>query len=271
MRKLTAIFAIFLITFSLFGQIKVTATQAEYFEEITASKLTPNKNGVYPVKITISDSKPTADSYEVLVSTSENGPFTTIINVSAKETSFLHISAESKPMTKYYYKVQALKADKIIYESNVASGWGALTPEFYFMTYNKIITYSHNKLVLMNKKKNLEKLGEETSNGDSSGTLNYKTSVKGLNGVVTMTYSNYSDNKDWLLNGEMITKANMSANGTMTGTIEISGMYPGKVFYENVVILDGKAGNGTYDVQPKGFSLNQLNYQITFKNIDDYL
>lgn len=293
------LFTVSFILFSTFihSQINLIASQAEYFSE-SEINLYNSKNinkvsindDILPVKLswTYTSNNTTLDktSSKIIIyfSEKENGPFTQVTELpyslfsapseTVKNSETFNYFFENKkavPSHKYYFKISLTDSNNnVIEESNIASGWGALSHETYFMLYNKIITISHNKLVLMNKKKTLDKLGHEIINGDLSGTLEYKTAVKGLGGLVTMNYVNYADNQDWTINGSMNTKANMSANGTMYGTIEITGMYPGKIFYENVIITDGKAGGGTYDVQPLGQNLKQLEYTITFKNIDDF-
>ena len=47
----------------------------------------------------------------------------------------------------------------------------------------------------------------------------------------------------------------MSANGSMHGTVNCSGMYPGTVKYDNLKIKNGAAGDGYYEVST--FSLTE--------------
>lgn len=123
-------------------------------------------------------------------------------------------------------------------------------PDFVaFMDEYNLTTYSsHKKLTLMHKSNNLAKLGKESVNGDVSGTLSYKTSLSGFNGVVTMEYKNYSDNPEWILDGFTNTKANIWANGKMFGSVKITGKYTAMISYENLEIVDGKAGGGFYTI-----------------------
>lgn len=269
MKKILILNILFcLLIAEIFGQISISPSKAEYFK-IESLDL-KDCNGLYPVRISYS-SQQKFDKILFLYSENSEGPFIKFDEILDTKNNqiIIHNNKSAIPGKKYYYKAQGIINDLIAEESSIQCGWGALTPEIYFMLYNKMITFSHNKLVLMNKKKTLDKLGSETIDGNLSGSLAYKTSVKGLSGVVTMDYVNYSDNSDWIIDGSMNTKANMSANGTMYGTIEIKGMYPGKIYYDNVIITDGKAGGGTYDVQPFGLDLKKLDYQITFINIDD--
>lgn len=123
-------------------------------------------------------------------------------------------------------------------------------PDFvtFFNLYNQEISSSHDKLTLMHKKKNLFKLGHEIINGNISGSLTYRTTLKGVNGIVIMEYKNYQDEPGWILNGFTNTKADICANGRMFGTIEISGKYSAKIIYDNLVIVKGKAAGGYYTV-----------------------
>ncbi len=124
-------------------------------------------------------------------------------------------------------------------------------PDFleFFNLYNTEIYNSHAKLTLMHKKNNLSKLGKESVQGSLSGTLSYKTSLKGFNGVVTMEYKNYSDNPDFVFNGFMNTRANICANGRMFGTVVVSGKFNAKISYDNIEIKKGGAGGGFYTVE----------------------
>jgi hypothetical protein len=54
----------------------------------------------------------------------------------------------------------------------------------------------------------------------------------------------------------------MSQNGTMDGTIRVSGMYSGQVHYDKILIKNATAGGGTYGVEPEGFPLVELNWDI---------
>lgn len=124
-----------------------------------------------------------------------------------------------------------------------------IDPVVFFNEYNKNIISSHDKLVLMNKPKKLQKLGKESKKGDISGTVAYRTKVRGFSGVVTIKYTDYSDNTDWILNGDNIIKANLFANGKMSGTVTVSGKYNAKISYDNLLIKKGNAGGGFYTIE----------------------
>ena len=111
----------------------------------------------------------------------------------------------------------------------------------------------------MHKSKDTDKLGQETTNGDISGTLSYNAKIDGLGARILMHYTNYADfyaagnsafGIYFLLEGDTNTSANMSANGSMDGTVTAanSGMYPGYAKYDHLEIKGGGAGGGYYVV-----------------------
>lgn len=137
------------------------------------------------------------------------------------------------------------------------------TPEEeFFMEYSRQQEATQQRLDLMNRKNNMQKLGEETIEGLISGTLHYKTQLKGMKCLITLTYTNYCDVEGWLFNGSVITFSNMYANGTLDGTVVAEGL--GKVEYKNVILQDGKAGGGAYRVTlPKG-TPQDVDYELFF-------
>jgi hypothetical protein len=114
----------------------------------------------------------------------------------------------------------------------------------------------------------LSKLGEETIEGLISGTLHYKTKIKGFGAVITITYSNYCDEDGWTFDGQIITKSNMAGNGTMEGVVCVEGIAAGKVYYERAVLKGGKPGSGTYGIETDNFSRTEVPYTVFFKADD---
>mgnify|MGYP006874318806 FL=1 len=81
----------------------------------------------------------------------------------------------------------------------------------------------------MHKPSDLDKVGEESVNGNISGTLGYNAKVAGLGAEITMPYTNYADHFigddsslgiKFVLNGNTDTTSNMSANGNMHETVQ---------------------------------------------------
>ncbi len=231
----------------------------------------PNANGVYPVQITWkAPAENSLSGYNVYRSTKPDSGFrkineTPILHISGtKDYSFIDENETAKTRTYYYYKVLSVNSLEQGSEySSTEKGYGALSPEQYMREYNKTAINSQTKLTLMHKSNDMDKLGSETANGSISGTLSYNAKVDGVGARITMHYDNYADyyiiDKDkssgvyFLITGDTNTSANMSANGTMDGTVVCKGMYPGKVIYDKIQIKGGAAGGGTYGIIREGF------------------
>lgn len=230
-----------------------------------------NANGVYPVQITWkAPAENSLSGYNVYRSTKPDSGFrkineTPILHVSGtKDYSFIDENETAKTRTYYYYKVLSVNSLEQGSEySSTEKGYGALSPEQYMREYNKTAINSQTKLTLMHKSNDMDKLGSESANGAISGSLSYNAKIDGLGARITMHYDNYADyyivDKDsssgvyFLITGDTNTSANMSANGTMDGTVVCSGMYPGKVIYDKIEIKGGAAGGGTYGIIREGF------------------
>lgn len=143
----------------------------------------------------------------------------------------------------------------------------ANTPEqdFIVLFFTKL-NKTQKRLDLMNRDGYLSKLGTEQIDGLISGTLSYQTSVKGLSGIVTITYDNYSDEAGWVFNGQLIVKSNMLANGAFDGKITAAGEHPGIVYYDKVTMKSGAAAGGTYGVELPGGKRTEVDYSWYFKS-----
>lgn len=255
----------FLLGTVLSAQINLKVSKASYDVQGV-----PNSYGVYPVKLSWTSSA-SAKYYGIYRSEENQNNFVFLKELSFSEKTFTDINPDAKPEIKYFYKIISYNSqnrENAIETSSAESGWGALTQEAYFLSFDKIVRSSHKRLTLMNKKHNLDKLGKEQINGLKSGTLSYKTTLKvnGLSGFVEMHYENYSDNSLWIFTGDMNTLANVSGDGSMSGTVTVKGMYPGTVTYDNVIIKNSKAGGGTYGIHSEGSVKKELDYTLTLKN-----
>ena len=241
-----------------------------------------NTNGVFPVEITWKAPSNTVSlaGYHIYRSTKEDSGFRKItetpIEYQNGTSDYLYIDQNetAKTRTYYYYKILAVNSLEQGSEySGTEKGYGALTPEQYMREYNKTAINSQTKLTLMHKSNDMDKLGSESVKGSISGSLSYNAAVEGLGARITMHYDNYADyyiiDKDntsgvyFLITGDTNTSANMSANGTMDGTVVCSGMYPGKVIYDKIEIKGGSAGGGTYGIIREGFSGQvEVDYKI---------
>lgn len=264
-----------------------------------------NSNGVHPVKITWKVPDGGAYAYNIYRSEKVASGFRKITenpihDTGASEYEYIDKNDVAKAGSIYYYYVVSLNSlgqgvnkseiDEPTLESNIIKtknadgtpcgrgwGWGALSAWQYMQEQRKTIESSQKKLTLMHKPNNLDKVGSETIHGDISGTLGYTAKVEGLGARITMPYSNYADSyigKNpslgiyFLFNGDTNTKSDMSANGSMDGTVVCRGMYPGKVSYDNVKVKGGAAGGGTYRVTRDGIDSDyvEVNWKAGDKN-----
>ncbi len=257
-----------LIQTKLFSQQNDDKIILKASESKATTEYKPNNNGVYPVilEININDTS----NIKILEIYKDDKKINTISNINQKKIIYADKDENSIAGIKYTYQILAKDINnKTIYSSKKVSGWGALTHERFYVYFNQTIQKAYKRLTLMNKKNNLQKLGKEEIKGLTSGTLLYQTNVKGFSGIVTLKFTDFSDSDLLKLNGSIITNANMNSNGTMTGTINVSGMYNGKVYFDKAIILKGKAGDGFYGVEPEGFPYKDISYQWIYKEVDD--
>lgn len=243
-------------------------------QNVTASKTMPpanftdapaNNNGVYPVLITwTAPATGTAPAgYDVYRSSNANSAFRKLTTTPITDLSYIDVNDTAKAGVYYYYKVISLNSLNQGNKGNNpandpahnARGYGALTADQWFREYNKTTLNSQTKLTLMHKPNNLDKVGSETISGDISGTLGYTAKVQGFGARITMPYTDYADfyvtgteEIYFKLNGNTNTTSDMSANGSMDGTVVCTGMYPGTAGYDAIEIKGGGAGGGYYVV-----------------------
>lgn len=256
-----------------FAAKNLTVSKAANLSEIT---MIANSSGVYPVKITWE--KPDNDNpagYYLYRSTKPDSGFKKVTDEIITDTVYYDNNESAKAGKYYYYRVLSLNIlNQGSYYSNDGigvEGYGALTPEQYMREYNNTAMNSQKKLTLMHKPGTTDKLGTETANGDISGSLYYNASIAGLGGRVIMEYTNYADfyiegdsSKGiyFLINGNTNTSAKMDQSGTMDGTVTCQGMYPGKVYYDNIKIDGGAAGGGTYGIEMNGFDRVEIDWTV---------
>lgn len=256
-----------------FAAKNLTVSKAANLSDIT---MTANSSGVYPVKITWE--KPDNDNpagYYLYRSTKPDSGFKRITDEIITDTVYYDNNESAKAGKYYYYRVLSLNVlNQGSYYSNDGvgvEGYGALTPEQYMREYNNTAMNSQKKLTLMHKPGTTDKLGKETAYGDISGSLYYNASIAGLGGRVIMEYTDYADfyiegdsSKGiyFLINGNTNTSAEMDQSGTMDGTVVCQGMYPGKVYYDNIKIDGGAAGGGTYGIEMDGFSRVEIDWTV---------
>ena len=265
-------------TFALSGapRIKLWASQGVYFDPEEEAVLTASSKGIFPVQLKVSVESNDKTLYvKVYRSESGSGPFNLIIDSMQPNSEWFYLY-DSEPMEvgkKYYYTAvlgkKDLKSASPDDKSDTVTGWGALTHEMFYVYFNTVISKSYSKMTLMNKPKAMSKLGTEETKGDKSGTFYYNAKVKGIGGVATMSYKNYSDDNIVWFTGDMITNADMFSSGTMQGIVTMSGMYNGTVDFSEIIIKEGKAAGGFYIITPKGTTTKKISYTWNYETLKD--
>lgn len=244
----------------------VQVSKAQYIAGYTDDDSMANPNGVFPVKIAW---QPPAENdadggYYIYRSAKKDSGFKKITEEPVTGLEYFDNDENMKAGVYYYYKVLSLNS--LLQGGNYSEtkeGWGALTANQYMREYNKTVMSSQKKLTLMHKSNDMDKLGSESANGTLSGNLSYNASVAGLGARIKMHYTNYADfyaNGDaangyyFFLNGDTNTSASMDASGSMDGTVDCKGMYPGSVNYNSLKIKGGAAGGGSYVITRSGFA-----------------
>ena len=243
----------------------VQVSKAQYIAGYTDDDSMANPNGVFPVKIAW---QPPAENdayggYYIYRSAKKDSGFKKITEEPVTGLEYFDNDENMKAGVYYYYKVLSLNS--LLQGGNYSEtkeGWGALTANQYMREYNKTVMSSQKKLTLMHKSNDMDKLGSESADGTLSGNLSYNASVAGLGARIKMHYTNYADfyaNGDaangyyFFLNGDTNTSASMDASGSMDGTVDCKGMYPGSVNYNSLKIKGGAAGGGSYVITRSGF------------------
>lgn len=243
----------------------VQVSKAQYIAGYTDDDSMANPNGVFPVKIAW---QPPAENdadggYYIYRSAKKDSGFKKITEEPVTGLEYFDNDENMKAGVYYYYKVLSLNS--LLQGGNyseIKEGWGALTANQYMREYNKTVMSSQKKLTLMHKSNDMDKLGSESASGTLSGNLSYNASVAGLGARIKMHYTNYADfyaNGDaangyyFFLNGDTNTSASMDASGSMDGTVDCKGMYPGSVNYNSLKIKGGAAGGGSYVISRSGF------------------
>ena len=268
-KAIVCVFAVFVLAAAAWSQsiINLKASCEQYFLDEYEPMPGPNANGVYPVKLTITTKTADKTLYiKIYRAVSVTGPFTLIIDAMQGNEEYFNLydSEPALPGQKFYYKavlgrynLEDAPADCV---SDTVCGWGALTHEALYVYVNAALNKSYDKMTIMNKPGALSKLGNEETRGNKTGTFKYEAKVKGMGGVATLTYSNYSDDGLLTINGSTSTTSDMFLTGSMEGILKVSGMYNVQIDYSKVQIKKGKAGGGTYGIIPAGAPRKEIDY-----------
>jgi hypothetical protein len=238
----------------------------------------PNSSGVYPVAVYwTKPASETPAAYHVYRSSSAGTGYRRVTDtpVQAAEGvdgafTWIDVNTTAKAGKRFFYKVLSLNTlGQGAFYSDEGWGYGALSHEQYMLEYNKTLKSSQKKLTLMHKPVDTDKLGSESKSGAISGTVSYNAALDGLGARIVITYSNYADfyidddpalGPSFTVSGNTNTSANMSASGTMDGTMTAAGMYPGKIYYDAIQIKGGAAAGGTYGIEPEGFPRREISW-----------
>lgn len=239
----------------------------------------PNKNGVYPVRITWEAPAGDDISYYVYRSAKPDSAFMKLTSKPILETEYIDVNDTAKVGTYYYYKVVSLNSlgqgnksnDPANDPEHNARGYGAITAEQWFREYDKDITSSQKKIGKMNVSSDTDKIGTDSAVGKISGRVDYETSAKTLIAAaggltIYIKYTNYADRPMpdddtkgyFILNGNTDTKIENvgSQSGHMENTVSVTGMYPGSSNYNNIKITGGAAAGGYNAVTTKDLEGN---------------
>jgi len=195
--------------------------------------------------------------FKVFVSRKETGPFS-VIEENTPNTSVIFTGAKPGP---YFVKVAAVNDYGESNHSNVDFGFRAITHRELYYEINRTIVLSQIKTNHMFRS-GTSKLGGESFPGEKGGTMAYDAHMKGFGAEIFFDYNDYCDGY-LILTGRNKTIANMSANGDLTGTINVSGLYEGSIRFA-IKITSEKASGGSYYI-----TMNGTEVQITLSSVGD--
>lgn len=161
----------------------------------------------------------------------------------------------------YSYKVTPCNAYGVGGSSDLVQGYRALNDdrEFFDLVYAE--EESGLGRISHLKKTGMDMLGTETVYDlVGNGNCYYNAGYDLWSGTATViiTFTNFCDIM-LTMNGTVTTVANSSQNGTITGTLTSSGIYPGTVVF-NLTLTGGTASGGSYRVTQTGGSETTIPY-----------
>lgn len=246
----------------------------------------PQNPSVTPAKFTIQRSDKKGSSYKTIQKDIVVGD---AAYMKGDTYYYVDINDSAKVETYYYYKVfskntlgggkNSNEYGKTAFdtaEEQKTRGYGALTREQWFREFDKTTVSSHAKMEHLNKKSSLDKLGSDTTRGAVSGNVSYNAKMSGLGARIIIYFDNYCDayiKKNQLINavgnnysasryfvctGNTNTSASMDESGTMDGTVNVIGMYPGSCCFDHLKVKGGDAGGGTYPVATRDLDGNTI-------------
>jgi hypothetical protein len=152
----------------------------------------------------------------------------------------------------FSYKIAPYNASGEGVNSDSDTGFRALTNQEFFDEAYKNENAALSRLQLL-QQTGTNMLGSETIyDKDGDGTCVYKATadIFSMTGHATITFTNFCD-LYLTLNGTQVLDADMSMNGTITGQLNLSGIYNGYVRFD-IVLTGGNSTDGYYYISQNG-------------------
>lgn len=229
-----------------------------------------NEDGVMPTILNFPEIKG-AEVYHIYRRVKDGGEFKHYAT-SEKNTYY---DLDNKIGKEYEYSVRAMdKANRISSALTFKSGYGALTNKAYLKLVDKYAIHAwryqgRSAIKTLVDKGGLGSLGSASENGLVSGSINYYAKASGFAGEITFRHSSFKDLPFMQTDSSYVMHANASQNGSYTGNLEVTGMYPGKIEFTKLKISAGE-DEGVYLVYQNNQSTPVELPPISTTEIDSY-
>ena len=204
-------------------------------------------DGTYTTEVTVTWTAASRATYYNVYRT--NGTTVFIVGDNITGTSF---NDTTVPPGLFSYKIAPYNASGEGVSSDPDTGFRGLTNQEFFDEAYKNENAALSRLQLL-QQTGTNMLGSETIyDKDGDGTCVYKATadIISMKGHATITFTNFCD-LYLTLNGAQVVDADMSMNGTITGQLNISGIYTGYIRFD-VIVAGGYATGGNYYVSQNG-------------------
>ena len=254
-----------------------SATMITISQNQWSADLTANGNGVYPVKLSLGSSS-LYEKYQIEALDADNvsqGTIGELVN-NNPEIILTDLSPE-KAGDVWYYRIRGVdvfgrysewSSNSTSQSDRYASGYGALTGHAFIkffemyamkpwefvnnpdMPQNLKTKWNKSTIHSLIDKHGLGSLGEVTEYSDyHDGSIYYHSYASGFAGDVDFVYTNFGELESIYSNGSYkMDNVNASGNnGSCSGTITVSGMYPAVIDFSSLGVT-GYAFSGNYIV-----------------------
>jgi hypothetical protein len=204
-------------------------------------------DGTYINKVTVTWTAASNATYYNVYRT--NGTTVFLVGDNITETSYVDTNVLPGLFS---YKVAPYNAFGEGMSSDSDTGFRALTNQEFFDEAYKNENAALNRIQLL-KNTGMDMLGSETIyDKDGDGTCAYKATMdlSTMTGHSTITFTNFCD-LYLTLNGTQVLNVDMSMNGTVTGQLNLSGIYNGYIRFD-VLVTGGSSAGGYYYVSQNG-------------------